>query len=144
MAVQPALAQGWPSFDADEPFTEPPSLPESINGVIRSSERAGRAGHLNRIRDVFGLLRSCWHPPGASATGQEVTIRLSFKRSGEVLGAPRITYIKAAGSRQDREAFTRSVLAAFQGCTPLRFSPSFGAAITGRPFTFRFVDDRAI
>lgn len=154
-ASAPAQAGGgWYLSDPDDvPYREPPSLPEGIGGGVRSSQppprRDAGAGRVERIRDVFLAIRTCWRPLGASAgpTGQEVTIRLSFKRSGEVLGVPRITYYnpgRAGGDRDAREAFTRSIAAAFQACTPLRFSPAFAAAIAGRPFTFRFMDDRAI
>jgi hypothetical protein len=48
---------------------------------------------LNTIGDLFAELRSCWMPPPADAArqGMQMTVRFSFKRSGEMIGAPRMT-----------------------------------------------------
>jgi hypothetical protein len=129
----------------DERFFEvPPTLPEGITGVVRPGSNA-RPDRIDRIRDVFLTVRACWRPPGAGGfSGQELTLRLSFKRSGELLGQPRITYYKAGGRSDEREDFIRSVRAAFESCTPLPFTAPFGAAVAGRPFTFRFVDSRPL
>ena len=140
LATGGAAAQ---SEDEERRFELPPPFPESINGVIRPGP-VERPGKVDRIRDVFTALRSCWQPPDDGYSGQELTLRLSFKRSGEVLGQPRITYFKRAGRDNERETFTRSVRSAFERCTPLPFTARFGAAIAGRPFTFRFLDSRPL
>jgi hypothetical protein len=140
-----ALGAGAAQIEDDEDFFEPaPSLPEGIIGNVRPGP-GPRPDRIDRIRDVFLTLRACWQPPrGSGFSGQELTIRLSFKRSGEVLGNPRITYYNPGGGTDDREAFTRAVRNAFERCTPLPFTPRFGAAIAGRPFTFRFIDSRPL
>jgi hypothetical protein len=61
-----------------------------------------------------------------------------------VLGSPRITYYNAGGRTDERDAFTRAIRNAFERCTPLPFTARFGAAIAGRPFTFRFIDSRSL
>jgi hypothetical protein len=144
-----ALAQDYSPFgdpDARQEQLEPPlSLPEGINGVVRPRADAPSVGRIGRIGEVFPALQACWRPPaGSGFSGQEITVRLAFKRNGEVLGQPRITYYKAGGDRDQRDAFTRSVREAFERCTPLPFSDSFGAAVAGRLFTFRFVDARPL
>jgi len=132
----------WPD-DWYEPYEPPPSLPEGIQGVVRPDSNAVPPRRINTLREVFRALQACWRPPGGSGySGQEITLRLSFKRSGEVLGRPRITYYKAGTQGEQREPFTRSVREAFERCTPLPFTESFGAAIAGRIFAFRFVDAR--
>ena len=125
----------------DERFFEvPPTLPEGITGVVRPGSNA-RPDRIDRIRDVFLTVRACWQPPRAGGfSGQELTLRLSFKRSGELLGQPRITYYKAGTVPDQREPFTRSVREAFVRCTPLPVTESLGRAIAGRIFTFRFID----
>jgi hypothetical protein len=125
-------------------FEDPPlALPQQINGIIRASAAAGTIRPIERITHVFAALRACWEiPDGALATGQQVTIRVSFRRTGEMIGRPTITYSRPTDDRDERDRFARSAVDAFERCTPLPFSPSFGAAIAGRPFTFRFVDDR--
>ena len=138
-----AGAQIW--WD-DPRFLPPPmpTLPESINGVVRPIP-VQEPGRIDRIRDVFQALQACWEPPrGNALTGEEITVRLSFRRSGEVLGEPRITYYRAGSEPDRRSAFTRSVREALERCTPLPFTPAFGAAIAGRPFTFRFSDTRPL
>jgi len=145
--VAPLAAQEFLPFgDPDErqELLEPPlTLPESINGIVRRRDDALPVRRINRIGEVFQALQACWRlPAGSGFSGQELTLRLGFKRNGEVLGQPRITFYKAGSDRGQREPFTRSVREAFERCAPLPFTESFGAAVAGRPFTFRFVDAR--
>jgi hypothetical protein len=143
VAATPAPAQD--GDDEDEfPLRPLPTLPEGINGVVRPG--AGRRpDRVDRIRDVFAALRACWQPPRDNGfSGQELTLRLSFNRTGQVLGRPRITYYKPGDRESDRDAFTHSVREAFARCTPLPVTPGLGAAIAGRPFTFRFIDSRPL
>jgi hypothetical protein len=131
--------------DEDDYWFEPPTLPESINGVVRPGDGVVNKNKINQLRDVFKAVHACWRPPaGSGFSGQEITLRLSFKRSGEIIGKPRITFYKPGTVQDQREAFTRSVREAFERCTPLPFSEDFGAAIAGRPFTFRFIDARPL
>ena len=143
--VSPASAQGSlsPFGDERDGFLDPlPSLPQQMNGVVRLSSASRAPDRIERIGDVFATLRACWLLSDRdAASGQQLTLRLSFKRGGEVLGTPRITYARTAQDNA-RHRFTQSVAAAFGRCAPLPFSSSFGAAVAGRPFTFRFVADR--
>src|ERR1700736_6648034 len=43
---------------------------------------------LNTIADLFAALRSCWTPPPADTAqkGMQMSVRFSFKRSGEMIG----------------------------------------------------------
>ncbi len=143
----PAAAQELSPFgdsnEWQEPLEPPPSLPEGSIGTVRPRPDASTIRQVARIRDVFEALQACWQPPqGSGFSGQEITLRLSFKRNGEVLGKPHITYYKAGTQPDQREPFTRSVQEAFQRCTPLPFTESFGRAIAGRIFAFRFSDTR--
>ena len=49
---------------------------------------------LNTLADIRQALRGCWRwpPISESRSGMELTVRLSFKRNGEINGMPRITY----------------------------------------------------
>jgi hypothetical protein len=145
--ASPGLAQGAASsFEQDDSyFLQPPlTLPEGINGVLRASASPAPVGGIESIGQVFAAVRACWRPPDTALSGQQITLRLAFKRSGEVLGTPRITYYRPGRDDEDRDPFTRSVREAFAACLPLPLSPRLGAAVAGRPFTFRFVDDRPI
>jgi hypothetical protein len=137
---RPAAAQ---NAEDDWYYPRPdPSLPEQLNAIIRPLPEDRRPQQIERIRDVFLLIGSCWRgsPGPVGNSGQELTIRMSFTRHGEIIGSPKITFYKPGGDREARDAFVNSIKAAFQRCTPLPFSERLGAAIAGRPFTFRFVD----
>jgi hypothetical protein len=146
-AASPLAAQEDSPFgDPDErqQQLEPPlPLPEGMIGTVRPKADAAPVRSVNRIRDIFEAVQACWRPPsGSGYSGQEVTLRMSFKRNGEVLGQPRITYYKAGTQDEQREPFTRSVREAFERCTPLPFTDRLGGAVAGRPFIFRFIDSR--
>ncbi|HYY84538.1 MAG TPA: hypothetical protein VE686_08580 [Beijerinckiaceae bacterium] len=143
LAAGAAQAAPWAFEQDDAYFRQPPlTLPEGINGVLRASARPTPVGGIETIGQVFAAVHACWHPPSTGPSGQQITLRLAFKRSGEIIGTPRITYYRAGGSEEDRNLFTRSVRQAFAACLPLPLSRPLGAAMAGRPFTFRFVDDR--
>jgi hypothetical protein len=135
-----------PYDDPDEglrQFEPPPSLPEGLMGTIRPKADAPKVERIDRINQIFQAVQACWQPPaGSGFSGQEITLRMSFKRSGEVLGQPRITYYKPGTQGDQREPFTRSVREAFERCTPFAFTESLGRAVAGRIFSFRFIDAR--
>jgi hypothetical protein len=145
----PAAAQDGefsPFGDPDERMErlEPPlTSPDVPRGTVWRYEDAPKVPRVDRIRDVFRAIEACWQPPaGSGYSGQEITLRIAFKRNGEVLGLPKITYYRAGTQPEQREPFTRSVREAFVRCTPLPFTEGLGGAVAGRPFLFRFVDSR--
>jgi len=140
----PLAAQALSPLDPEmweEPYQPPPPLPEGLQGTVRRDPNATDVERIDQIAQVFQAIQACWRAPsGSGYSGQEITLRLSFKRSGEVLGRPRITYYNAGTQPDQREPFTRAVREALTRCTPLPFTESFGRAIAGRIFSFRFVD----
>lgn len=115
----------------------------ALQGYTMTIERAGLAmvsGPLSRPRQVGEHLAACWEPP---AFGSEVSVRVSFDRSGEVIGPPRVTYVKT-GQGVERATVVRSAERAFARCLPLRFTADLGSAIAGRPFAFRFIAPGAV
>jgi hypothetical protein len=100
-------------------------------------------GPLNTLADVHDAIRGCWKWPPASEirTGMELTIRLSFKRNGEIFGA-RISYQSRDVSPAERALYHGALLDALRLCSPLPISKSLGHAIAGRVFAFRFSDTR--
>ena len=140
-----ARAQPWPEYDPYTfPLDPPLSLPQQLNGILRGSREVAEPRRVERIRDVFSAVRACWRPPifQGGPTGLQITLRMSFNRNGEVIGKPRIAYFQNGGDRDARERFAASISDAFRRCAPLPFTPAFGSVVAGRPFTFRFVDDR--
>jgi hypothetical protein len=111
------------------------------------TDKANNADNaLDTIRDLFAALRGCWVPPPKDEArhGMEYTIRFAFKRDGEVLAPPRVTYSSRDASTETRNVYRDAVDAALKRCTPLHFSQSMGGALAGRPIAIRFVDDRTI
>ena len=101
---------------------------------------------LDSIGDLFAALRACWSPPpaGAAREGMQMTVRFSFKRSGEIIGSPRLTYATADASADVRAAYLKAVNASLDACAPLKFTGGLGGALAGRPIAIRYVDNRAL
>lgn len=128
------------------PQPEPPLL--SGSGLIMTATlrtdgggpAAAEGGVVETPQDVPGRLIACWHPPplGDDAT-HEVTVRMQFARDGSIIGKPFVTYVKSAPGADARQAMAESIQAALRQCTPLAFTPGFGAAMAGYPFAIRFI-----
>ena len=72
----------------------------------------------------------------------QMSVRLSFKRSGEMIGPPRVTYTSPDAPSETRTVYHDAITASLDRCTPLPFSAGLGGALAGRPIAIRFVDDR--
>jgi len=101
---------------------------------------------LNTIRDLFQALRACWVPPpqDEARPGMQMSVRFAFKRDGEVLAAPRVTYATPGTPADAREHYHDAISAALDRCTPMQFTPGLGGALAGRPIAVRFVDNRTV
>jgi hypothetical protein len=110
------------------------------------SEAKKPARSLNTIAEVFAALEACWMPPAPDQArpGMQITVMLSFKRSGELLGKPRITYETPAATDDERLSYRVAMAQALERCMPLRFTDALGNALAGRPLTLRFIDNRKL
>jgi hypothetical protein len=99
---------------------------------------------LDTIGDLFAALRSCWSPPPADTAhqGMQMTVRFSFKRSGEIIGTPRLTFATAGVPADTRATYLKAIDASLAGCAPLKFTGGLGGALAGRPIAIRYVDNR--
>ena len=96
---------------------------------------------VNTIKEVFEHLGTCWKPPPASrAKPMDITIIVSFNRSGVIMGHPRITYESPEATDDDRLAYRVAVMEALQRCTPVPFTESMAGAVAGHPFAVRFLN----
>jgi hypothetical protein len=103
------------------------------------SGAAAEDAQVNTIQDVFRHLRTCWRPPPvAKARPIDITVVVSFNRSGGILGHPRITYESAEASDNDRLQYRIAVMEALQRCTPMPFTDAMAGAAAGRPFAIQF------
>lgn len=104
-----------------------------------------RPGHdLDSIGDLFAALRSCWSPPPADSArqGMQMSVRFSFKRSGEIIGTPRLTFATAGVPADVRATYLKAINASLDACMPLKFTGGLGGALAGRPIAIRYVDNR--
>jgi hypothetical protein len=108
------------------------------------ADTGGEERALDSIRDMFSALRECWVPPPKDEArhGMEYTIRFAFKRDGEVIAPPRMTYASHDAPAEMRDLYRNAIDAALKRCTPLHFSEGMAGAVAGRPIAIRFVDDR--
>lgn len=107
--------------------------------LLGVSDAAAADGQVNTIQEVFQHLRTCWRPPpAAKARPIDITVVVSFNRTGNILGHPRITYESAEASDDDRLQYRIAVMEALQRCTPMPFTDSMAGAAAGRPFAIQF------
>jgi hypothetical protein len=101
---------------------------------------------LDNIGDLFAALRSCWTPPPAESAkeGMQMTVRFSFKRSGDLIGPPRLTFATEGAPTEVRSTYLKAINASIGACVPLRFTGSLGGALAGRPIAIRYVDNREL
>jgi hypothetical protein len=101
---------------------------------------------LNTLHDIGAALRACWKPPqqAQARAGMQITVQLAFKRNGDILGKPRITFETKGASEDERFAYRLAVAQMIERCAPLPFTTALGNAVAGRPFTMRFVDNRKL
>jgi len=99
---------------------------------------------LDTIGDLFAALRSCWSPPPADSAreGTQMSVRFSFKRTGEIIASPRVTYATAGIPSDTRAAYLKAINASLSACMPLKFTGGLGGALAGRPIAIRYVDNR--
>jgi hypothetical protein len=115
-------------------------------GTQQAASEAARAPEkpVNSIREMFDALRACWERPplNESFPGMEMTVRFSFRRTGELMGPVRVTYSNNTATPDQRYAYGKSIEAAFKRCTPMPFTEGMAGAIIGRPIVIRFYDNR--
>ena len=65
---------------------------------------------INSVREIRASLRACWISPAVTKAPQ-LTVRLSLKQNGEILGQPLITYQTPGVSEDERAALHAAVAA---------------------------------
>ena len=133
--------------EIDYPYGE--NLQLTIESAPPQNEVAKyqKPGHdLDTIGDLFAALRSCWSPPPAEAAreGMQMSVRFSFKRSGEIIAAPRMTYATAGMPSDVRATYLKAINASLDACIPMKFTDGLGGSLAGRPIAIRYVDNREL
>jgi hypothetical protein len=101
---------------------------------------------LDSIGDLFAQLRTCWSPPPAESAreGMQMSVRFSFKRSGEIIASPRMTFATSGAPADIRDTYFKAINASLNACMPLKFTDGLGGALAGRPIAIRYVDNREL
>jgi hypothetical protein len=134
------------STDDNEPTGGNAAADQSRGGQAGNDSATADDHPLDSISAMFAALRACWVPPPKDEArhGMEYTIRFAFKRDGEIVAPPRVTYASHDAPADVRGVYRDAVDAALKRCTPLHFSDGMGGAVAGRPIAIRFVDNRTI
>jgi hypothetical protein len=74
----------------------------------------------------------------------QMSVRFSFKRSGEMMGTPRMTYFTEGASPDTRATYLKAINASLDACVPMKFTGDLGGALAGRPIAIRYVDNREL
>src|SRR6185295_4572129 len=74
--------------------------------------------------------------------GMQMSVRFSFKRSGEIIATPQVTYATAGVPADTRAAYLKAINESLAACMPLKFTGGLGGALAGRPIAIRYVDNR--
>jgi hypothetical protein len=133
--------------EIDYPYGENLQLTIQTVPAKEDEDKYKRPDHdLDSIGDLFAALRSCWSPPPAEAAreGMQMSVRFSFKRSGEMIASPRLTFATAGVSSDTRATYLKAINASLDACLPLKFTGGLGGALAGRPIAIRYVDNREL
>ena len=107
--------------------------------LLSSVGAQAEPARVDNIREAYARIGRCWKPPPASrANAIDITVIVSFTRSGEILGRPKVTYESAEATDNDRLMYRVAVMETLQRCTPMPFTEGMAGAIAGRPFTIQF------
>jgi hypothetical protein len=133
--------------DIDYPYGE--NLQLTIQTVPSQQDAAKyqKPDHdLDTIADLFAELRSCWSPPpeDTARADMQMSVRFSFKRSGEIIASPRLTFATTGVSADTRATYFKAITTSLDACMPLKFTGGLGGAIAGRPIAIRYVDNREL
>ncbi len=132
-------------FGEDLQFTivSTPAASQSPSASVGGGD-GQRDRELNTIHDLYDALQACWMPPppDEARPGMQMSVRLAFKRDGEMIALPRITYASPGAPQAEKDIYHEAITAGLDRCTPLPFAPALGGAIAGRPIAIRYIDER--
>ena len=113
--------------------------------INASNPRPARpTGPVNNLEEFMGALAACWSPPPLDTSRQplDLTFQVSFKRSGELFGKPRVVNFAREVTPEERRRYYQAVVEAIDRCSPMPFTEAMGGAVAGRTFRVSFLDRR--
>ena len=100
-------------------------------------------GPINSLQDLAAALYGCWAPPPLDGKQPvDVIFIVSFKRSGELFGKPRVIQFNGEVTPERRTIYWTAVAEALDRCSKMPFTDSMAASAAGRVFRITFVDMR--
>jgi hypothetical protein len=101
-------------------------------------------GPVNTLQEFMAALAGCWSPPPLEQSRQplDLTFQVSFKRSGELFGKPRVVNFARPVTPEERQRYSTAVAEAVDRCSPMPFTEQMGGAVAGRTFRVNFIDRR--
>jgi len=124
------------------PLNQVPVL--KVQGHVGPPEPLDLEHPVDRINELGPLLSKCLElPPDDEAqVGMQLSLKLAFKRDGELLADPRFTYTTHDIPEKVKAAYQAAALDMLKHCTPLPITDKFGGAIAGRPFVVAIEETR--
>ena len=113
--------------------------------IGRSNPRPVRPSTpVNTLQDMMAAFAACWSPPPLDQGRQplDLTFQVSFKRSGELFGKPRVIDFARPITDEERQRYYTAVAEAVDRCSQMPFTEAMGGAVAGRPFRVNFLDRR--
>jgi hypothetical protein len=123
------------------PLNQVPVL--KVEGHAQAPAPLDRDHPVDRLYDLGPLLSKCLQMPDEVRPGMQVTLKLAFKRNGELLAEPRFTYTTHEASDEQKKIYRAAALDMLKRCTPLPITAALGNAIAGRPFVVPITETRS-
>jgi len=129
-------------FAADVVLAQRTTLAIYIHGT--NGKPARPSSPVNTLRELSMALADCWSPPPADRERGPVDVifQVSFKRSGELFGKPRIIEFTRTVTPEERGRYYAAVAEAIDRCAKMPFTEQMGGAVAGRVFRVNFIDMR--
>lgn len=111
--------------------------------VVMTATGAAADDKVSTLAQIFDRLKTCFKSPRLPRDhpGMQVAFLVTFTKTGDILGKPKIVYESEYASDDDRLLYRNAVIEALQRCSPLPFTEGLGNAAAGRPLRLR-LDDR--
>jgi hypothetical protein len=138
-----SLAAGGAFFGVPQPaFAQFLTLVITIRS--ENTEPVRPTAPVGNLQDLMQAFVRCWSPPPVDSNRQpvDVVFRVSFKRSGELLGKPPFIEFVRDVTPEQRAVYYAAVAEAIDRCSKMPFTESMGNASAGRVYRINFVDAR--
>ena len=123
-------------------LAQAPTLMPIPNEVPREERKEApiEPTRVDNLKEFYERLHNCWRPPPTSkANPENISVVVSFERSGNIFGQPKITYESDQANDNDRLMYRIAVMETLQRCTPMPFTEGMAGAVAGRTFRILFL-----